>query len=129
MSGASSGGAAWSTRLDPVRPLEDVFRRSDDPRLGEVIEAWRGDATALTPGRGVLLGFPQDEGVRRNHGRPGAAQAPEEIRRRIYRLTPWDGASDTDLAARPPLDLGNLRVNGKLEETQAALGEVIGAIL
>src|SRR6266478_766635 len=129
MSGASSSGAGWSTLLEPSPSPSSWPHRQDGPRLGEVIERWEGDLTALTPGRGVLLGFPQDEGVRRNHGRPGAAQAPEEIRRWIYRLTPWDGASDTDLTARPPLDLGNLRVHGKLEETQAALGEVIGAIL
>jgi len=76
MSGGSSNGAGWSTRLEPVRLPDDFRRRADDPRLGEVVEFWQGDPAALQPGRAVLVGFPQDEGVRRNHGRPGAAEAP-----------------------------------------------------
>jgi formiminoglutamase len=106
-----------------------VFRRPDDPRLGEIIEIWNGDPAALRPGRAVLVGFPHDEGVRRNHGRVGAAAAPHDIRHALYRLTPWDGMSGVDLAELPPLDLGDVRPAGALEATQAALGEVIGGIL
>jgi formiminoglutamase len=109
--------------------VEDVFRRPDDPRLGEIVELWRGDLAALRPGRAVLLGFPQDEGVRRNHGRPGAAKAPNEIRRWLDRLTPWDGEAQVDLTEHPPLDLGNVRITGDLETAQTALGEVIAGIL
>src|SRR4051794_20203299 len=129
MPGGSSSAAAWFTRLEPGPPSEDVFRRPDDPRLGEVIVPWRGDAADLTPGRAVLVGFPQDEGVRRNHGRPGAAEAPHEIRRHLARLGPGDAAEDVDLARRPPLDAGNVRVAGGLEAAQGALAEVIGGIL
>ncbi len=129
MSAASSSGAAWSTRLEPVSPPDDLPRRPDDPRLGEVAEFWRGDPAALRPGRPVLIGFPQDEGVRRNGGRVGAAEAPREIRRWLYRLVPWDCETQSDLASLAPLDLGNVRVDGTLEETQAALGEVVGAVV
>jgi formiminoglutamase len=111
-----------------ARP-EDVFLRADDPRLGEVVEFWRGDPAALTPGRAVLVGFPHDEGVRRNHGRVGAADAPRAIRHALYRLTPWDGAHDVDLASHPPLDAGNVHALGTLEDTQGALGEVVWRIL
>jgi formiminoglutamase len=97
--------------------------------LGEVVEYWQGDPAALKAGRAVLVGFPQDEGVRRNHGRPGAAEAPAQIRHWLDRLTLWDGGSDVDLTQSPPLDLGNVRIAGDLEETQQGLGEVIGAIL
>src|SRR5262245_36867287 len=129
MSGASSSAAGWSSRLEPARRVEDVFRRPDDPRLGEIIEVWKGDPAVITPGRAVLIGFPQDEGVRRNHGRPGAAEAPHEIRQRLFRLTPHDGYTNTDLTANPPLDLGDVRIQGTLEETQQALGEVVAAVL
>src|SRR5581483_3703756 len=98
----------WSSRLEPVRRPEDVFERPDDPRLGEVIEFWKGDAAALRPDRAVLIGFPQDEGVRRNHGRPGAAEAPHEIRQQLGRLVPWDAISGVDLTEHPPLDLGDV---------------------
>ncbi len=83
----------------------------------------------MKPGRGVIVGFPQDEGVRRNHGRPGAAEAPDEIRRWLYRLSTWSGDSGPDLTDAPPLDAGNLRLEGTLEESQQALGEVVGGIL
>ena len=129
MSAASSSGAAWFTRLEPVAPPDDLPRRPDDPRLGEVAEFWRGGPPELRPGRPVLIGFPQDEGVRRNGGRPGAAEAPREIRRWLYRLVPWDCETDTDLAALGLLDLGTCGSRASLEETQAALGEVVGAVL
>jgi formiminoglutamase len=81
------------------------------------------------------VGFPQDEGVRRNGGRTGAAAAPEQIRHFLYRLTPWDGRQDEDnprprdLGALRLLDLGNLVVDEDLEASQALLGRVVGAIL
>lgn len=77
----------------------------------------------------MLIGFPQEEGIRRNNGRPGAAQAPAEIRRWLGKLTPWDGVTGADLARVPPLDAGNIRISGSLEETQQALGEVVAGIL
>src|SRR5260370_41513681 len=129
MSNASSSEAEWSTRLDPCKSPEDLIRRPDDPRLGEIIEPWRGDASLLQKGRAVFIGFPQDEGVRRNQGRPGAAQAPQEIRRSLYRLTPWDEVNDIDLTNHPPLDMGDVRVEGSLEGSQKRLGEVISVAL
>lgn len=129
MSHALSSVAGWSTKLEPAKPSEDMVRRADDPRLGEIVEFWSGDISALKPGRAVIVGFPQDEGVRRNHGRIGAAEAPAEIRRWLYRLTPWDGTSNTDLAKNPPLDAGNVRVTPDLEQSQQDLGEVVAGLL
>ena len=159
MSGASSSAAGWSSLLEPASLPQNIVRRPDDPRLMDAVDFWDGNAAALTPGRAVLLGFPQDEGVRRNHGRPGAAKAPDEIRSYLYRLTPWAFRTKVHLLGYRPLDLGNLRIasgngdsgkgvrplefrgsdpfsavpvsgrEGTLEETQQALGLVIGAIL
>jgi formiminoglutamase len=133
MSGAFTNavGSAWYTRLEPLPPPTDLPDRPGDPCLGRCVEFWAGGLPALRPRRPVLIGFPQDEGVRRNGGRPGAAAAPAEIRRWLYRLTSWDGstANGTDLAPLAPLDLGNLRMEGDLEATQHALGDVVGAIL
>ncbi|OAI48066.1 hypothetical protein AYO44_01295 [Planctomycetaceae bacterium SCGC AG-212-F19] len=129
MSGGSSSAVGWYALLEPALPPGDLQRRPDDPRLGEVVEFWNGDPAALRPGRAVIVGFPQDEGVRRNGGRVGAAEAPREIRRWLYRLTPWDPDSDMNLAAVPPLDIGDMRVSADLEATQESLGEVIGELL
>jgi formiminoglutamase len=130
MSGESSSAAEWFSLLEPAKTAWNRVSRSGDPRLGDVIVTWQGDPAALTPHRPVLLGFPQDEGVRRNFGRPGAAQAPDEIRRFLERLTPWDGISGIDLSLLGLLDLGNIRIAGKtLESTQTALAEAVGGIL
>src|SRR5690348_7032416 len=116
MSNASSNAAAWYTRLEPVVPPETVCR-PDDPRLGECVEFWCEGAPALRAGRPILVGFPQDEGVRRNGGRPGAAAAPAAIRHWLYRLTPWDAAKGANLAALDLLDLGDVRLVGDLEDS------------
>lgn len=124
MSNASSSAAAWYTRLEAIAPPE-VSHRPDDPRLGECVAFCREGAPPLRSGQPVLVGFPQDEGVRRNQGRPGAAEAPSAIRHWLYRLTPWDAEPHSlDL-----LDVGNVRIAGDLEESQQALAEVIAALL
>jgi formiminoglutamase len=127
MSAPSSSAAGWCGRLDPVA-VADVSR-PDDPRLGRFTTFGQATPDALRPGRPVLLGFPQEEGVRRNGGRPGAAGAPARIRHWLYRLTPWDGQHNCDLASLELLDLGDVRTGGSLEESQEALGEVVGAVL
>jgi formiminoglutamase len=130
MSGASSSAGAWYTRLEPVAPVLPTVRRPDDLRLGECSIFWDGvGAPVLHPNQPVLLGFPQDEGVRRNGGRVGAAAAPVEIRRRLYAMTPSDGSGDVDGGAFGLLDLGDVRVTSDLENSQAAIGEVVAAVL
>jgi formiminoglutamase len=128
MSGGSSSAVAWYSRLEPAE-TPSVLSPPDDPRLANVIERWRGDAAALRPGRAVLVGFPVDEGVRRNGGRVGAADAPNEVRKWLIRLTPRDGASGTDLGPEPPLDAGNIRPGPGLEGSQVALGEIVAGLL
>lgn len=109
-------------RLIPpsIRPPETA---PDDPRLGHLF------ARALAPdepARVVVIGFPSDEGVRRNGGRPGAAVGPAAIRAALYRLTP-DATSPeafTALVARTR-DLGDVVVSGDVEADQALLGELL----
>src|SRR5437879_5010563 len=129
MSGVSSSADEWFTRLEPVQPPADLVHRPDDPRLGESAEFWQGGPVALLPGQPVLIGFPTDEGVRRNQGRPGAGSAPFAIRRWLYRLTPYHCLEGVSLAEKRLLDLGNIRSVGDLEDAQSALGEVAGAVL
>jgi formiminoglutamase len=77
----------------------------------------------------VLIGFPQDEGVRRNQGRPGAALAPDVIRRFFYRLTPADAERGIELDRLGLVDLGNVLIAGGLEQSQEALAEVVATVL
>ncbi|WP_219107104.1 formimidoylglutamase [Austwickia sp. TVS 96-490-7B] len=76
--GASSAHARWHQRIRPWEP-------------GSI---QRGDV--------AILGFASDEGVRRNHGRPGAAQAPDMIRAALAPIAlssmsprAWEGLSSS----------------------------------
>jgi formiminoglutamase len=129
MSGASSNADAWFTRLERLRKPELLLQRADDQRLGEIIEFWDGNPQALTAGRAVIVGFPHDQGVKRNHGRAGAAQAPAAIRQALYRLTRWDSKADIDLARARPLELGNIPAHLPLEEAQDLLGSVVATLI
>jgi formiminoglutamase len=72
----------------------------------------------------VLIGFPCDEGVRRNHGRPGAASAPAAIRAALYRLGVESSDALVNLLALAR-DLGDVPVTGDLEADQLRLAETI----
>jgi formiminoglutamase len=93
-----------------------------------VARRWEGGQPALRPGQAVLIGFPCDEGVRRNGGRPGAARAPDAVRGFLYRLTAWDSVFRVDLAGRGLLDLGNVRVTSDLELAQCRLGSAVAEV-
>jgi formiminoglutamase len=95
-----------------------LYRRDDpsDPRLGEVVACDHADYAAC---RVVILGCPQDEGVRRNRGRPGAARAPEAIRRCLYRM------SAGQIPPGALLDLGDLHIQPELEATHALQRAVV----
>jgi len=90
-------------------------------RLGDVIGSRLKEQT--TP-RTVLAGFPSDEGVRRNHGRPGAALAPQAIREALYRLSP-DANNALLRLIELTQDLGDMPVSGDLESDQITLAESI----
>ncbi len=72
----------------------------------------------------VLLGCPQDHGVRRNHGRPGAAGAPSAIRDIFYRLKP-----PMDREAINLTDIGDIIVDGGLEDIHVRLQSVVASIV
>lgn len=103
-----------------TRPDPSVFYQRNDPndtRLGELVSS---DYEAAQI---VILGCPQDEGVRRNKGRPGAALAPDAIRRAFYRLSP--------LGIQPEIvfDIGNTRIQSTLEETHATHQQIVEQII
>jgi formiminoglutamase len=68
----------------------------------------------------VLIGFECDEGVRRNNGRVGAAEAPNALRAALSNMA-WRLPEGKQLA-----DAGNVVCVGEqLEEAQAELGSVV----
>ena len=102
---------------------------ADDPRLGRWLSR---EAPGPAETRVALVGFPSDEGVRRNGGRPGAADGPEAVRRELYGLTP----EPRDPAREPMIhllkrtrDLGNVPVEGDVEVDQERLADVLARLL
>jgi formiminoglutamase len=105
-----------------TRPADNVFyTRNDpnDPRMGECVSR---DPNDYGHADIVVLGCPQDEGVRRNHGREGVAKAPNAIRSQFYRLTPMN-------IRKRIFDIGDTDVSGTLEEIHDRQTQIVGKIL
>lgn len=90
--------------------------RPDDPRLGERLADYPS-------AQAVILGCPQDEGVQRNRGRPGAAKGPAAIREALFKLTPH-GLGTVRLH-----DAGDTALLATLEETHAAHEQAVAQLL
>ncbi|HKP71180.1 MAG TPA: formimidoylglutamase [Pyrinomonadaceae bacterium] len=104
------------------RPDPDVFfSRHDvnDPRLGELVSR---DENGYASADIVIIGCPQDEGVRRNNGRVGAADAPTAVRRQFYKLTPFN-------IKKRICDIGDVKIGSTLEETHETHCAVVTQML
>ncbi len=105
-----------------TRPDPDLFFSRNDPndtRLGEIVAREEKDYAASDI---VILGCPQDEGVRRNNGRVGAAEAPDAIREQFYRLTTFN-------FKKKVFDLGNVRLGASLEDTHETMTAVVKQVI
>lgn len=71
----------------------------------------------------VIVGCPQDEGVRRNNGRRGAAEAPQGIRTNLYRL------QTSRHSGIKLFDAGDISETDSLEEAHDALTTVVSQFL
>ena len=93
-----------------------------DPRIRDFIEM-KGEPDTQNI---QLIGFPSDEGVKRNGGRAGASKAPPLILQKLSNLTPHPEYFDkhTELLkqlSKPEL----LTCSGDLEEDQKLLGKIV----
>ncbi len=97
--------------LIPTQP-NLFFSKNDanDIRLGDLIKSLSLES-ALAKGSGLaLLGYPDDEGIRLNGGRLGAAEAPKLIRQFLYKMTP----TPFKALSFSVFDLGDLRFQPEL---------------
>ncbi len=99
------------------------FSRNDenDLRLGDIVFRKSDD---YADAQVVLVGCPQDEGVRRNLGRTGARRAPAEVRRALYRFPVSEAHENLRL-----FDAGDVRIATTLEETHERLFESVQEML
>lgn len=104
------------------KPDPNVFYdRGDknDPRLGEIVGREEIDYEQAEI---VILGCPQDIGVRARNGRVGAAKAPAAIREQLYKLTPFG-------IRKRLFDIGDLKIGATLEETHENQLELVTKLL
>lgn len=92
MSFQSVDSALFFSRNDPNdQRLGDLTRALPPSRTSQDFKDTFGEviATSIPEERHfVIAGYPDDEGIRINGGRPGASLAPTEIRRALYKMTP-----------------------------------------
>ncbi|GAB5492657.1 MAG: formimidoylglutamase [Phototrophicaceae bacterium] len=102
-------------------PDTSLFFKKNDPndvKLGETVLYQQDDYEMSDV---VLIGLPQDEGVRRNGGRVGAKDAPDAIRQALYKLV--------NIPSLKFFDMGNSKIFPTLEETHAKHQAIIEHLL
>ena len=91
----------------------------DDPRIGDVARTVDTEEFEKSEWEIAVIGFPDDRGIALNHGRPGAVEGPDAIRKRFYRLV---APTENSLQIA---DLGDLRMTESLEGDHAAAADAI----
>lgn len=91
--------ALWQGRDDRAEAANAL-------RLCQTIEISRTFSPGHYRDRIALLGFACDEGVKRNHGRPGAAGAPDALRKALANLACHAGHERL-------VDMGNILAPGR----------------
>jgi len=106
------------------RPEEELFYSREDPNDIKMGEYVRREPDQYRRSDLVILGCPQDLGVKRNKGKPGARKAPDEIRRALYTFPVPENMICTRI-----FDLGNLIISESLEQIHEHLYSVVHKIL
>src|SRR5947209_9320023 len=104
-----------------------------DPRIASLILPY--SEQNIEDADVVIIGVPTDEGVRRNGGRVGAAQAPAEIRKQLSILTPFSSSGGIEkilICDYPDIDGNSLEeIHTKAKDTVAgfiAKGKIVIAL-
>ena len=109
---------------DLQKTFSELFYKShdsNDKKMGDMVSPESSDYEVSEI---VIIGCPQDEGVRRNNGRVGAAAAPDIIRHVLYRFT-----SPSESKTGEIVDLGNIKIADTLEETHEIQSKIVTKIL
>lgn len=117
----------------------------DDPRMGELIQpltlqafldraaAARAAGAAASRSTVAVLGFPHDEGCRRNGGRPGARDGPAVVRGFMSKMgTVLNPEFTADLSTLDHVDIGDVgagMAGDQLEHAHQLLREHVAALL
>ncbi|MGN7789556.1 formimidoylglutamase [Enterobacter sp. 22452] len=96
---------------------DDSVEATNAKRIFQIIQ--QPKAFSPAPSGIGLIGFECDEGVKRNHGRPGAVQAPDTLRRALANMASHQGHERL-------VDMGSIYLKGTvLEAAQRALSDAV----
>lgn len=96
---------------------DDSAEATHAKRIFQTIQ--QREAFSPAPSGIGLIGFECDEGVKRNHGRPGAVQAPDTLRRALANMACHQGHERL-------VDMGSIYLEGTdLEAAQRALSDAV----
>lgn len=102
-------------------PASLFFSKNDpqDPRLGDVAKSKTIEDLVINNAY-AILGYPDDEGIKLNGGRTGAAEGPAKIREFLYKMTP-------PVTANFPVvsDLGDLTLENPLQQRHEDVKDTI----
>lgn len=99
------------------------FTKNDpsDPRIGEIAKPVDLAHTTFEKNETVIIGYPDDDGIKLNGGRPGSADGPKLIRQFLYRMTPA-----LNINVKPEiLDIGDISLNQPLNNRQEQARKII----
>lgn len=104
-----------------LKPIDQkiFFQTKDknDVRLGEIVPKVNYEEANI-----VIVGFPNDEGIKRSGGREGTNLAPDTIREQFYKLTPFGIGVKL-------FDAGNLTFEDSLEKSHENLNAIVKKII
>lgn len=105
-------------------PTNLFFSKNDpqDIRLGDLSKA-QDPQQSLQLNSFYLLGYPDDEGIKLNGGRIGAAEAPNKIREYFYKMTP----PQSNLSQKI-FDLGNTPIDISLADRHQAAKQIVAKV-
>lgn len=105
-------------------PTNLFFSKNDpkDIRLGDLSKPL-SSAQNLDTNSFYILGYPDDEGIKLNGGRIGAAEAPNKIREYFYKMTPPQANSFQKI-----FDLGNTPTDISLTERHQTAKQIVNQV-
>lgn len=118
----------WNTCYLPPDPNQwqgraDIPARSCFFQIMQMMNLMDSKSIEVSQHSFALIGFRCDEGIRRNHGRIGAAEGPTALRQALAKLPVQNHNFNC-------YDAGNIAcLDGDLEKAQQALGEVVALLI
>merc|ERR1711991_1182011 len=126
----SGGAAAANAAVTAESTPQSAQTEHSTPSSQEDDPKW---ASIITPGDGgqlVLIGFPHDEGVRRNGGRVGAKDGPDVVRTFLSKIgTVINPEHGIDLNSIEISDFGNISPSLTLENAHKELRQTVSKLI